>query len=149
MTENIVHKKYRVLVDEVNDVWNRISWWTNSEDVHLTSGIDLDTDLANKQTLIDANMANLATIETSSVSAHAYVKGQLLVYNNQLYRVISAITVGTTLSEGSNISAISISNISSMLVASDGTQFYFDYYNGHYGFYPNASKSSSQFVAIT
>ena len=148
MTENIVHKKYRILVDEVNDVWNRISWWTKSEDVHLTSGVSLDTDLSNKNTQINANLANLGTVETSP-STHAYTKGQMLVYNNQLYKVIAAIAVGNALTVGTNIQAVSISSLSSMLVATDGTQFYFDYKDGHYGFYPNASKTASQFVAIT
>lgn len=149
MTDNIVHKKYRVLVDEVNDVWDRISWWKKSEDVHLSDGTDLDTDLTNKQTLIDANIANLATIESTSVATHVYTKGQLLVYNNQLYRVIASIAVGNTLTVGTNIQAVTISNLSSMLVATDGTQFYFDYKDGKYGFYPNANKTASQFVVIT
>lgn len=148
MTENIVHKKYRVLVDEINDIWDRISWWRSAEDISLTNGVDLETDLADKQTRIDSNQSNLAQIESSSTSTHAYIKGQLLVYNNQLYRVIAAIAVGNTLTVGTNIQAISISTLSSMLTATNGNQFYFDYKDGNPGFYPNANKTASEFIQI-
>ena len=148
VTENIVHKKYRILKDEISDIWDRISFWRAAEDVELSNGTDLETDLATKQTKINANMTNLAQVESSSTSAHAYTKGQLLVYNNQLYRVIAAIAVGNTLTVGTNIQVVSISILSSMLVATNGNQFYFDYKDGKPGFYPNASKTASQFVQI-
>lgn len=39
MTENIVTgKKYRVLVDEKNDIWDRVSLWTSSTDVECGDG---------------------------------------------------------------------------------------------------------------
>ena len=148
VTENIVHKKYRILKDEISDIWDRISFWRAASDIELSSGTDLETDLTNKQTKINANQTNLAQIETSSTSAHAYTKGQLLIYNNQLYRVIAAIAVGNTLTVGTNIQVVSISNLSSMLTATTGAQFYFDYKDGSPGFYPNASKTASEFVPI-
>lgn len=148
VTENIVHKKYRILKDEISDIWDRISFWRAGTDVYLSNGTGLETDLTNKQTKIDANQTNLAQIETSSTSAHAYTKGQLLIYNNQLYKVIAAIAVGNTLTVGTNIQAITISNLSSMLTASTGIQFYFDYKDGKPGFYPNANKTASEFVPI-
>ena len=148
VNENIVHKKYRILKDDISDIWDRISFWRSASDVALTGGADLETDLSSKQTKIDSNISNLGGVETSSTSAHAYTKGQILVYNNQTYRVKAAIAVGNTLTVGTNIEAITISNLSTMLVATNGTQFYFDYKDGHPGFYPNASKTASQFVQI-
>ena len=148
VTENIVHKKYRILKDEISDIWDRISFWRAGTDVYLSNGTGLETDLTNKQTKIDKNFTNLAQVETSNKSAHAYTKGQLLVYNNKLYRVIAAISVNNTLTVGTNIQAITISNLSSMLTATNGNQFYFDYKDGKPGFYPNASKTASQFVPI-
>ena len=148
VTENIVHRKYRILIDDISDIWDRISFWRSASDIELSSGTDLETDLTNKQTKITANQTNLAQIENSSTSAHAYTKGQLLVYNNQLYKVIAAIAVGNTLTVGTNIQTMSISNLSSMLTASTGIQFYFDYKDGKPGFYPNANKTASEFVPI-
>lgn len=148
VTENIVHKKYRILKDEISDIWDRISFWHVASDIELPSGSKLDVDLASKQTRINANLSNFGGVENSSTSAHAYTKGQILIYNNQAYRVISAIAVGNTLKVGTNIEVVSISTISSMLTASNGSQFYFDYKDGNPGFYPNASKTASQFIQI-
>lgn len=147
VTENIVHKKYRILVDDISDIWDRISFWRASEDIELTSGDNLDDDLADKQTRINANLNNLAQVESTTV-AHVYVKGQLLVYRNQLYRVLVPLTIGDALVIGTNVEAIDISTLSYMLTASDGSQFYFDYKDGKPGFYPNANKTASEFISI-
>ena len=43
MTENIVTgKKYRVLTDEKNDKWDRISFWTSSKDVECDNGDSIE-----------------------------------------------------------------------------------------------------------
>ena len=51
--------------------------------------------------------ADIATVETTSTASKAYSVGEYLVYNNQLYKVISAIASGGTLTVGTNISATS------------------------------------------
>lgn len=147
VTENIVHKKYRILIDDISDIWDRISFWRAAEDIELTDGNDLETDLTDKQTKITANQKNLAQVESTTV-AHVYVKGQLLIYRNQLYRVLLPLAIGDTLVVGTNIEAVSVSTLSSMLTASDGSQFYFDYLDGKPGFYPNANKTASEFITI-
>lgn len=147
VTENIVHKKYRILIDDISDIWDRISFWRAAEDIELTDGNDLETDLTDKQTKITANQKNLAQVE-STIVAHVYVKGQLLIYRNQLYRVLLPLAIGDTLVVGTNIEAVSVSTLSSMLTASDGSQFYFDYLDGKPGFYPNANKTASEFITI-
>ena len=40
-TENIVSKKYRILTDAVNKVYDRISFWTKSSDVYNNNGKNL------------------------------------------------------------------------------------------------------------
>ena len=150
MTENIVHKKYRILVDAINDIYDRISMWRKSSDIYLTDGSALDTTLSNMNTVIGKNLTNFAQVESSTTSAHAYIKGNLLILNNQLYRVKAAIAVGgTIITSGStaNVEAISVSTLSSMLTASNGSYFYFDYVSGHYGFYTDASKTT--FIQIS
>lgn len=145
-TENIVKNKYyRILKDKTNAIWDRISFWTHADDVELSSGTSLSSDLTAKQTKIDATQSDFAQVETSPTT-HAYTKGQMLIYNNQLYRVKAAIAVGNTLTEGTNIELVSVSTLSSMLTANTGNAFYFDVKDGKYGFYPTASKTASQFV---
>lgn len=51
--------------------------------------------------------ADIATVETTSTASKAYSVGEYLVYNNQLYKVTSAIASGGTLTVGTNISATS------------------------------------------
>lgn len=42
-TENIATgKKYRILVDAVNDIWDRISFWTKASDVEFNDGSNLE-----------------------------------------------------------------------------------------------------------
>ena len=145
-TENIVTGKfYRILKDKTNHIWDRISYWTHADDVELSNGTSLSTDLTAKQTKIDATQSDFAQVETSPTT-HAYVKGQMLLYNNQLYRVKAAIASGATLTVGTNIEVVSVSTLSSMLTATNGNQFYFDVKDGTPGFYPSASKTASQFV---
>ena len=146
-TENIVTGKfYRILKDKTNDIWDRISLWTHSDDVQTASGITLTTDLSRKESKISSTQSDFAKVETSSVASQAYVKGNMLVYNNQLYRVKAAIASGGTLTPGTNIEAVNVGTISNMLNTSDGKGFYFDVKDGSYGFYPSASKVASEFV---
>ena len=148
MTENIVHRKYRILTDAFNDVWDRISFWHAAEDIELSNGTNLETDLANKNTALNAICTNFAPIETSpATSQHA--RGEMLIYNDHLYRVKAAIASGDTLTVGTNIEERNTSTLSQHLVASNGDQFYFDYKDGKYGFYPSASKAASEFIPIT
>ena len=71
----------------------------------ITGTLSDQTDLQNA---LDAksNIGNIATIETSPATANHAV-GDFIVYNGQLYSVISAITAGNALVVGTNISATS------------------------------------------
>lgn len=61
MNEQIVlHRIYRECIDSINDIWRRISFWSQASDVDLTQGEtvqyrldNLDLDSVNAKTLID------------------------------------------------------------------------------------------------
>ncbi len=52
----------------------------------------------------------IATVESSSTSAHAYSTGDLLILNDNLYRVTASIAIGATLDVGTNIAATTIAD---------------------------------------
>lgn len=88
-----------------------------------------------------------ATVETGSTASQAYTKGSYLFFNNRLCKAASAIASGATLTIGGNLTQTSLgAEITSHLRSSDGKEFYFDVKNGQYGYYPSASKTSSEFV---
>lgn len=88
-----------------------------------------------------------ATVETGSTASQAYTKGALLFFNNRLCKASKAISSGATLAVGTNLTQTSLgAEITSHLRSSDGKEFYFDVKDGTYGYYPSASKVSSEFV---
>lgn len=138
---------YRNLKDKVNDVWDRISFWTHADDVELDNGDTLSSDLATKDIIINNLLTDFAPIETAVTASRVYSIGQCLIRNNQFYKAITDISVGDNLVEGTNIQTMTASEISYKLTASDGgAEFYFDRYNNQYGFYPNSNKIASEFI---
>lgn len=88
-----------------------------------------------------------ATVETGTTASQAYTKGALLFFNNRLCKATKAISSGATLAVGTNLSQTSLgAELTSHLRSSDGKEFYFDVKDGTYGYYPSASKVSSEFV---
>lgn len=71
----------------------------------ITGNIDSQTDLKTK---LDASASNIATIESTAFASKAYVEGEFLTYNGQLYEVIAAIALGEALVIGTNIEATSV-----------------------------------------
>ena len=61
--------------------------------------IEEDTDVQ----VISRLSSDFATVEENTTSAHAYSVGDLLVLNNYLYRVTADISIGNTLTVGTNI----------------------------------------------
>ena len=88
-----------------------------------------------------------AKVETGTTASQAYTKGALLFFNNRLCKATKAISSGATLAVGTNLSQTSLgAELTSHLRSSDGKEFYFDVKDGTYGYYPSASKVSSEFV---
>ena len=55
-------------------------------------------------------LGNIATVETGSTASKLYYVGDYLVQNNTLYKVISNIGVGATLTVGTNIEQTTVEN---------------------------------------
>lgn len=92
-TENIViGKKYRILTDNEDRIWDRISFWTDSSDVNNF----IDTD----------------NVEATAVASRAYKVGEIIQYPvnglSTLARVKTAIAHGEAIS-GSNVAPVVIS----------------------------------------
>ena len=85
------------------------AWTAETESAwgSITGNIDSQTDLKTK---LDASASNIATIESTAFASKAYVEGEFLTYNGQLYEVIAAIALGEALVIGTNIEAKSVSD---------------------------------------
>lgn len=70
----------------------------------ITGALSDQTDLQNALNA-KANTSTLATVESTSTASQNYAVGEYLVYNGILYKVISEIQSGQTLTPGTNISA--------------------------------------------
>ena len=101
---------------------NPIAPVTVPEAVKFENGADLTTAIG-----------SIATIETSPATA-THAVGDYIVWNGQLYKVISAIAVGATLTVGTNISATSAgSELTSLKsdLTKEASSFFTTYPNGH------------------
>ena len=168
MTENIVTgKKYRILTDAANDIWDRISFWSKASDVQYD---DNTTAEANKAVAILKRNASY-TVGTVAYepSAPSWVllkctqAGTTAAVIPSTYSTISA--VGTVITDGTarftvydvrpsgtlsnseyQVPAMSlVSGLDSELTA-NGNKFYFDYQNSKYGYNTSASRAAATFV---
>lgn len=56
-----------------------------------------------------ANKTDIATVESGSTASRAYSVGELVYVNGNLYKVITAITIGATFTVGTNIQSANVS----------------------------------------
>lgn len=87
----------------------------------------------------------IAGTESTSISSQAYAIGQFLVYNKLLYKVISPIAQGGTLTVGTNIQLTKVANELSNHLAVNGTEFYFDTHDGEFGYNTSESRGADTF----
>lgn len=168
MTENIVTgKKYRILTDAANDIWDRISFWAKASDVQYD---DNTTAEANKAVAILKRNASY-TIGTVAYepSAPSWVllrctqAGTTAVVIPSTYSTISS--VGTVITDGTarftvydvrpsgtlsnseyQVPAMSLVNGLDAELTANGNKFYFDYQNDTYGYNTSASRAAATFV---
>ena len=57
-----------------------------------------------------ANKTDIATVESTNTASRAYSVGELVYVNGNLYKVITAITIGATFTFGTNIELTTVSN---------------------------------------
>lgn len=121
MQENKIGGKfYRILIDEVNDIWDRLSFWTKASDVEMNSGVDLES----KLTSVDSN------IDTVSSTAN------------------SAYSLADTANNTADVAKTTANNVQGQLRVG-GTKFYFDYQGGKFGFNTSSQRGESTFYPFS
>lgn len=92
------------ILSKTNDGTGWVDAPTSAEWGNITGQLYEQTDLV---AALDAkaNTSTLATVESTSTASQAYSVGDYLVYNGILYKVISAINSGETLTPNTNIEA--------------------------------------------
>lgn len=73
-----------------------------SDTNHLTA-LDGSGSEINAQTLLNNILGGLATIQNTSTASQAYVVGSYIIFHSHLYRVITAIAQGGTITVGTNV----------------------------------------------
>ena len=167
MVENLVSgKKYRILVDAANDVWDRISFWTKASDVYYDDGTTVEVNKPNamlkRNTFYSVGSVTYENSAPSWVMLKCTTAGTTAATAPSTYSTISSpgtvITDGTarftvydvrpssTLSTSSyQVPAMSLVNNLSSELTVNGTKFYFDYQDGKYGYNTSASRGASTF----
>ena len=168
MTENIVTgKKYRILTDAANDIWDRISFWSKASDVQYD---DNTTAEANKAVAIlkrNASYTIGAVAYEPSAPSWVLLKctqaGTTAAVIPSTYSTISS--VGTVITDGTarftvydvrpsgtlsnsayQVPAMSLVNGLDAELTANGNKFYFDYQNSKYGYNTSASRAAATFV---
>lgn len=168
MTENIVTgKKYRILTDAANDIWDRISFWSKASDVQYD---DNTTAEANKAVaILKRNASYTVGAVAYEPSAPSWVllkctqAGTTAAVIPSTYSTISS--VGTVITDGTarftvydvrpsgtlsnsayQVPAMSLVNSLSSELTANGNKFYFDYQNSKYGYNTSASRAAATFV---
>ena len=168
MTENIVTgKKYRILTDAANDIWDRISFWSKASDVQYD---DNTTAEANKAVaILKRNASYTVGAVAYEPSAPSWVllkctkAGTTAAVIPSTYSTISS--VGTVITDGTarftvyvvrpsatlsssafQVPAMSLVNRLNSELTANGNKFYFDYQNDKYGYNTSASRAAASFV---
>ena len=168
MTENIVTgKKYRILTDAANDIWDRISFWSKASDVQYD---DNTTAEANKAVaILKRNASYTVGAVAYEPSAPSWVllkctqAGTTAAVIPSTYSTISS--VGTVITDGTarftvydvrpsatlsasafQVPAMSLVNGLNSELTANGNKFYFDYQNDKYGYNTSASRAAASFV---
>ena len=168
MTENIVTgKKYRILTDAANDIWDRISFWSKASDVQYD---DNTTAEANKAVaILKRNASYTVGAVAYEPSAPSWVllkctqAGTTAAVIPSTYSTISS--VGTVITDGTarftvydvrpsatlstsafQVPAMSLVNGLNSELTANGNKFYFDYQNDKYGYNTSASRGAATFV---
>ena len=101
-TNAVQNKKVKEALDEKQDMLTFDNTPTANSNNPVESG--------GVYTAIQGVLGNFATVETSSSASNAYRGGELLVYNNKLYRTTRAISSGNTITPGTNCVQTTVSD---------------------------------------
>ena len=70
-TENIVSKKFRILTDAVNKVYDRCSFWTKASDIEFSNGNNAQTTLSSITGISDSLTSTSSNVGASAASVKA------------------------------------------------------------------------------
>lgn len=160
-----ISKKYRIW-NEGNNEWDRISFWTKGSDVHYDNDTVTSQDLMLNNMLLrnkeysygDAVFEKTAkpcymfrcemdgTTAATTPSGYANAStGDVITDGDARFRAYDISPSSDGSSAYKTASLKSVKDIRNQIVDTDGTPFYFGMYDGNYGFYTSADKSSSSF----
>lgn len=114
MTENIITgRKFRVLIDEVKDIWLRISFWTKASDVECSDGENAETKFDNIKNSLMITQSTLAAGATSiTISDSRITTNSALSFYTSIYGVnptaVSVATGQVTLTFDSQSTAMTV-----------------------------------------
>lgn len=86
-TENIVSKKYRILSDVANKVWDVISFFTLAKDVETTNGNNLET-TCGSITGITSSLTSTSKTMAASASAIKQLNDKIADLNSNLVKLL-------------------------------------------------------------
>lgn len=78
----------------------------NAGDIEIIPGLVYSNGTTGKA--VNTLAASVAPVESSGTASRAYFVGELLIYNYQLYKVVSPIAVGASLTPGTNITETTV-----------------------------------------
>ena len=88
----------------LNKVW---VYGTGKDITNFTYYVDYSAYEADVQ---KTYLENIATVEETSTASQNYAVGDYLIYDNQLYKVTSAISSGGTITVGTNVTAVNVTD---------------------------------------
>ena len=100
---------------------------TTASDVGADPAGSAATALSQAQTYADTEIKNsvektIATVENSTTATQAYAEGDFVVVGGQLYKATDTISIGDTLTSGTNIEASTVASEIAVLNADIGTK---------------------------
>ena len=170
MIENLVSgKKYRILTDAANDVWDRISFWTKASDVHYDDGTTAEEKkpaaMLKRNTAYTVGTIAYETTSPSWVMLRCTAAGTTASTVPTTYGTISS--AGTVITDGTakftvydvrpsatlsssvyQIPTMSLVNNLNSELTVNNTKFYFDYQNGKYGYNTSSNRGASTFFSF-
>lgn len=165
----VTGRKYRILTNEEQDTWDTISFWTMAEDVHYQDGstaednrpinmLKRNTDYAVGAiayaatapswvmlVCITAGKTSVSLPEPDPYQSISQV-GQAITDGTVVFRVYDVVPKSELNDNDCTIPSMSVANSFVSQLTANGTQFYFDYQNGQYGFNTDPNRGASTFV---
>lgn len=87
-TEIVKNRKYKILLDPINKVWEQVSFWTHSDSVEMPNGKSLTTNLGDIHGITDSLEVASSDLAASTIAANTIndsVNNRLTANDKQFY----------------------------------------------------------------